>query len=61
MDNFSNLCPCSFNITKNDLKTGVYLLFLDPWAWPEGSYKLGSVRPFVFLSFHPEVFLGLAY
>ena len=30
-------------------------LFLDPLPWPEGSYKIGSVRPSVRPSFLPSV------
>ena len=38
---------------------------LDPWLQPEGSYELGSVRPFfrlsVLPSFYPEVFSELSH
>ena len=36
-------------------------LFLDPLPRPEGSYKIGSVRPFVLPSVSPYVLSGLAH
>ena len=37
------------------VKFSMSYFFLDPRPWPEGSYELGSVRPFAQLPFRPSI------